>query len=161
MLKAIFGSAKDDPYNQATQHFAKLRNLAQSDPAYAANLIQIIRLCQLAVSQRPADGDAHILLANAYLLASLINPFGESYTYALARAAAAIFHWKEVPMCSKAQQIGEKIFQGVLEQLGQDRPAWMGPSLRGDQQSIHRDFYPSAIDPSSLDALARLITAAD
>jgi len=157
MLKALFGSSKDDPYNQALDHFRRLRSLPNSDPAYAANLTTIVRLCQLAIRQRPADGDAHILLANAFLLLALAFPFSEVYPYALSRAAAAIYQWKHVPMHSKERAIGDSIFRGVNDQLASERPQWMGPAPPTDLRALHFQFYQSALDPASLDTLSRLI----
>lgn len=161
MLKALFGSAKDDPYNQALDHFRKLRDLSTSDPAYLSNIMAIIRLCQLAIRQRPTDGDAHILLANAYLLTALSEPFGDLYAFALARGAAAIHQWKSVPMKSKARAIGEKIMLGIQDQLAKDRPDWMGPNLPNDFAKLHFDYYEGAIDPSALDQMSRLVGALD
>jgi len=159
MLKALFGSAKDDPYNQALDHFRKIRNLSVSDAAYMSNLLAIIRLCQLAIRMRPADGDAHILLANAYLLAAFSDPFGELYAFALARAAAAIHQWNVVPMRSKEKAIGAKVLQGIQAQLAQERPDWMGMSIPGDIARLHSDYYDDAVDPASLDQMSRLINA--
>ena len=161
MLKALFGSAKDDPLQQAIDHFHKLRNFSPGDPAYNATLLMIVRLSQLTIQQRKADGDAHVLLANAYLLAAFSDPFGEAYPFALARAAAAIYHWKTVPMHTKEGEIGEKIFRGVENELAKDRPSWMGPALPNDISQLHQTHYEKAKDPTAVEDLSRLLTQDD
>ena len=156
MLKALFGSPKNDPYNQALGHFRKLRDVEQSGPVYVSNLMMIVRLCQLTLKQRPADGDAHVLLANAYLLLALDAVLGPAYDFSILRGAAVIFHWRANPMYSKEQAIGARILQGVSDQLAAERPKWMGPALSQDLGDLHREFYGLALDPAALDQLVQL-----
>jgi hypothetical protein len=67
MFKYLFNSKKH-PFNQASNLYDQLRNLDTSGDEYDRVVGEIIKLCCNAISLNQNDGDAHVLLANAYLL---------------------------------------------------------------------------------------------
>lgn len=157
MFKALRDSLEANPYNQAIEHFKKLRQLDSSDPAYSGTLLKVINRCQLAIHKRRAHGDAHVLLANAYLLAALSFPFGDAYPYALARCAAVIQHCMMDPMFIGEQKTGNKILNKVEEELKKGRPSWAGESPPNDLAELHEAYYGKALDHSSIVELSNLL----
>ena len=126
MFKAFRDSLKENPYNQAITHFQKLGHLDPDSPAYSTALLKVATRCQLAIQQQPEHGDAHVLLANAYLLAALSFPYGDVYPYALVRSAAVIQHCMTVPMRISEQQNASRVFHRVEDELAAERPSWAG-----------------------------------
>ncbi len=76
MLRTLFGNPKKHPYNQASRLFSTLQNLSPQDPAYLLTLGQITTLSQEAIELNQYDADAHVLLANVYLLAAFASISG-------------------------------------------------------------------------------------
>lgn len=134
------------PYNKATKHYGKLRNYSKDSPKYKETLLKVIRFTKEAIKKNKYDGDAHVLLANAYYLASLMDFPSDNYSRYLPLAAAIIFEWKSTPMYTKAKDIGEKVYQGILEDLNRETPEWMvGVKPEGTIEELHSRYYQQAL----------------
>ncbi len=151
MLKSFF-SASSDLFNQATEHYRRLRYLEMGSPEYSKSLFETIRLCQLAIQKYQKDGDAHVLLANAYDMAALDCIFSKGFPFFLARAVAVMQTAKDERMYIKQRGIADKVFSGTLEQLS-SQEQYLGDDvlpLPNDKQLLRKDYYQKAIDPSNL-----------
>ena len=161
MLNKLFGSPKNHPFNQATEHFRNLRYYENGSPQYVNAILEIIRLCRMAIQSNKNDGDAHVLLANAYFLAALGCTFQKGYPYFLARAAAAIQATRQGSMYIKERQIAEKMYGGVIEQLSTQMPDWVEgvEHLPKDMNQLQKLYYDAAVNSSSLDEMKTLLTS--
>ncbi len=157
MFKALRESMETNPYNQAIEQFQKLRQLDSTDPAYSGTLLKVINRCQLAIHKEPKHGDAHILLANTYLLAALTFPYGDVRSYALARSAAVIQHCMVDPMPMREQEIGSRVLNKVENELEKGSPSWAGETLPADLEELHDAYYGKALDHSSVEELSKLL----
>ncbi|MCB0211522.1 MAG: tetratricopeptide repeat protein [Anaerolineae bacterium] len=159
MLKALFGLGKNDLFNQALNEFRKLHNLQDDNGSFIITAIEVIRLCQLAIHKSNSDGDAHVLMANAYYLAAMTIP-GEGHTYCLPRAAAVIYQWKTNRLYTKNLANGEKIYQSVLEAIEHPIPGWAtNMSFGDDMRGMHSRLYHEAINPDCIVELKKILTA--
>lgn len=157
----LFGIAKNDPFNLAREEFNKLRYLSSDEAAYNEALVGVIYHSQAAISKRSTDGDAHVILANAYMLGALNGAFSDAYAWFLSRAAAVIHEWKDRRFRTKSKEIGEKVYQGVLEKLSEDMPDWMGMKISGDIRQLHRQYYRAAISNSAPNESAKMLQDVD
>jgi tetratricopeptide (TPR) repeat protein len=158
----LFAEARGDPFNEAVDHYQKLRYvILMKEPAkYQAELIEIIRLCQLGIARQRRNGDAYVLLANAYYLAAL-HTLSEGYKYCLPRAAAVIYEWKSNHPPTTNRELGEQVYQGILERLQRPFPDWwMNMSLKGSMSDTHREYYHKAINPNIIPELKQLLSSA-
>jgi hypothetical protein len=99
MFKYLF-NIQNHPFNRAAKRFRQLRYLEQSGWEYWRTIIEIIKLCWEAIGLNKYDGDAHVMLANAYLLAAFgafqeFKP--EGYIHNMSCCAAIIYEWKTNP----------------------------------------------------------------
>ena len=134
------------PYNKAADQYRKLRQFPQDSMEYEETLLNVIRLTKEALRKNKRDGDAHVLLANEYYLASLMDFPSDNYSRYLKFAAAVIFEWKSTPMYAKAKDIGEKVYYGVLEELNREIPEWMGLNRPdGTMEELHSRYYQQAL----------------
>ena len=116
MLNKFFGSAKNQPFNQALAHFRNINSYERGSPELASALFEIIRLCQIAIDEsNKRDGDAHVLLANAYALAA--TGFPESYSYFLPRALATIQATRAGSMYIKNRETADKVYTDIVKLL--------------------------------------------
>ncbi|MCB0174216.1 MAG: tetratricopeptide repeat protein [Anaerolineae bacterium] len=158
MLKTLFGLGKNDLFNQALSEFRKLHNLRDDTERFIITVLEVIRLCQLAIQKSKSDGDAHVLLANAYYLAAL-TILGEGYAYCLPRAAAVIYQWKTNRLYTKNLANGEKIYQNVLEAIEHPMPGWTtNMSFEDNIKDMHSRLYHEAINPDSTVELKKILT---
>lgn len=148
MFKKLF-SPQNHPFNRAAKMFGQLRYLDQSNREYWQTLIEIIKLCWEAIKLNKYDGDAHVMLANVYLLAGFrafqeFKP--EGYIHNMSRCAAVIYEWKtNRSMYSKEKEQGEKIYREVTKLLEEPMPDWMNINLTTDIRKLHKNFYLKAI----------------
>ncbi len=121
----IFGEARTGPgglWNEAVDHFTRLRHLMAQPPRYRYELGEVIRLCQWAIANDPKLGDAHVLLANAYSLldSQVVATTKQPYIY-LRWSASILQHWCDTPLCqypfTKNRKIAETLYADVLRQL--------------------------------------------
>lgn len=161
MFSKLFGSPKNHPYNQATGHFRNLRNYPSGSAEYLNAILEIIRLCQIAIQINKFDGDAHVLLANAYLLAALNSIFGKGYPFFLARAAAVIQATKSGSMYLKNRENRDKIYEGIVNQLSTEMPNWLEgvQHLPVDMNQLQKGYYGQAINPTGLDEIKNLLAS--
>jgi len=161
MLSKLFGSPKKFPFNQANEHFRNLRLYESGSPQYINAILEIIRLCQMAILSNKHDGDAHVLLANAYLLATCRCTYGKGYPYFLARAAAVIQATRAGSMYIKNREIADKIYRGIVEQLSTQMPDWVEgvQRLPKDMNQLQQGYYDAAISSSSLDEIKTVLTS--
>jgi tetratricopeptide (TPR) repeat protein len=160
MLRKLFGSPKNFPFNQANEHFRNLRFYESGSPQYINAILEIIRLCQMAIQSNKHDGDAHVLLANAYLLATCRCTYRKGYPYFLARAAAVIQATRAGSMYIKNREISDKIYRGIVEQLSTQMPDWVEgvQRLPKDMNQLQQGYYDAAISSSSLDEMTTALT---
>lgn len=160
MLNKLFGSLKNDKFNQATERFRNLRYYESGSPQYINTILEIISLCRKAIQSNKNDGDAHVLLANAYYLAALRCTFQKGYPYFLARAAATIQATRIGSMYIKNREIAEKMYGGVVQQLSTQMPDWVEgvERLPKDMNQLQTMYYDAAINSSSLDEMKTLLT---
>jgi Tfp pilus assembly protein PilF len=148
MFKNLF-NIQNHPFNRAAKIFGQLRYLDQDSQEYWQSIVQIIELCWEAISQNKHDGDAHVMLANVYLLAAFgafqrFKP--EGYDHNLSRCAAVIYEWKtNQSMYSKEKEQGEKIYREITKLLKEPMPDWMNINLTTDIRKAHKNFYLKAI----------------
>jgi hypothetical protein len=161
MLNKLFGSPKNHSFNQALEHFQNLRYYESGTVQYVDTVLEIIRLCQIAIQDNKNDGDAHVLLANAYLLATLSSAFGKGYSFFLAKAASVIQPTRARSMYIKNRENADKVYQGIVEQLSTQMPDWVEgvERLPKDMDQLQRAYSHSAIDPLSLDEIKTMLTS--
>lgn len=159
MFNKLFGSPKNHPYIQATEHYRNLRYFEMGSTQYVNEILEIIRLCRMAIQNNNNDGDANVLLANAYLLAALSCVLQDGYPYFLARAAATIQATREGGLYMKERQYADKLYNGVIEQLSSQMPDWYEglKRLPKDMKLLNQKYYDSAINSSSLDELEEML----
>lgn len=107
-------------YNDAVEHYTRLRFLMENPTHYRYELGEVIRLCQWAVATDPKDGDSFVLLANGYsLLDSQVSASGLDPGFYLRWAGAILQHWADTPLSSypftTQKDIAEQLFQSVKE----------------------------------------------
>jgi len=141
-------------FNEAAKHYRNLRYIAADDDATERlELLEIIRLCQMEIQKNKGNGDAHVLLANAFSIASLsAGPLyhdSPAHAYLLTRACAVICHWALGAVWTRNKEIGARVLAQNREALAQ----WRGlaPSqAAAEMMRLHDMFYAEAVDPKSL-----------
>lgn len=121
----LFNEAKkgsDGILNDAIGHYSRLRFLTHDLPRYRFELGEVIRLCQWSIAADHKNGDAYILLANAYSELDSNVQFGASDHFQYMRWAAAIIqHWSDTPLrnfpFTKNKKIGEKLYEEILDSV--------------------------------------------
>lgn len=121
----LFGPARKGSgalWNEARDHYARLRHLFNEPGRYRFELGEVIRLCQWAIAANRKDGDAHVLLANAYSLldSQVTHTSAEPFKY-LRWAASILQHWHDTPLSqypfTKNMEIGHQLYSSILESL--------------------------------------------
>ena len=138
----FFQRLKSDP--QAEKHFkhalevyGQLRRYPERSLQYRRQLVAISSSCRLAIQLNDRHGDAHVLLANSYLL-MFIDGFPEvGDPLPLKLAAAVIQHWADEPM----------------RQYPWTKNAENGHTIHAQVEDAVRTFLPTQRDPSSLQQL--------
>ena len=101
-------------FNQANDHWkaAQAAVLDGNEDEASRELLEAIRLCQLAVSSNRKDGDSYVMLAHALLSLSAMKSLEETSKKSLRNsAAAAIQKWMTLP--SNRYPITKNYEQGV------------------------------------------------
>ena len=134
------------PYNKAVNYFMKLRWSTPGTLMYKENLYNVIWFSKEALRKNERDGDAHVLLANAYYLASLMDrTSSDNYVRYFPFAVAVIYEWKSKPMYTKAKENGEKVYCGILEEMkryNSEHPEIPEGSLLA---KLHQLYYQQAL----------------
>ena len=74
IAKWLLQPIKNSYFNQANIYHKQLRHLLNHPDEHRSTTLKIIQLCQLAIQQKPNDGDAHIMLASSYAMLALSTP---------------------------------------------------------------------------------------
>jgi len=156
--KGLFGEARGDPFNQAVEHYQKLRYLGQQPRRLQEELLQVIRLTQVALAKDRHNGDAMVLLAHALLLASqqavLLSEHG--YEYFLTRSAAVVDHWSSTPARTINRENGQTVQWRIRAEIEQPK-ALTTRELQRRIAAGHGTLLKEALDPKSCPAMQRLI----
>ena len=159
MFNNLFDSSENSPFNQATELFHNLRNFPSGSADYLNTILEIIKLCQAAIQKVSFDGDAHVLLANVYLLAALNGVFTKSYPFFLAKAASVIEATKTGNMPIRNRENADKVYRGIVEQLSAQTPNWVKNvrQLPKDMSRLQKQYYKDALDPSTVEEIKKMI----
>ncbi len=84
---------------------------------YRANLGEVIKLCQLAIRKDITNGDAYVLLADAYFLLAVNGGSKELYDFCIGKALAVIDRWKSDQMYTRNRGYRDKVFQLIVTYL--------------------------------------------
>jgi tetratricopeptide (TPR) repeat protein len=121
----VIGKSADGLFNEATDHYRKLRYLFDDRKRFAQELAEIVRLCQMAIDKEPRLGDAYVLLANALSLAAFewrVKDY-ETYEFLISRAAGVIHLWATEPIkdfpLTKNKQIALQLWDGIAERISE------------------------------------------
>jgi hypothetical protein len=135
-----------DAFNKALDEYMKIRDTDPDSPEYYQHIVNVIKFSKEAISKNKNDGDAHVLLANGYLLAALDNFPGEKYTRYMPLAIAVIHEWKTRDMYTKNMDQGNYVYRGIVDRFMEKHPSWMGVELLSNSiEDIHRDYYMDAV----------------
>ena len=125
LFAPVIGKSADGLFNEATDHYRKLRYLFDDRRRFAQEVAEIVRLCQIAIDKNPRLGDAFVLLANALSLAALKWRFkdDDTYEFLISRAAGVIHLWatepiKEYPL-TKNKEIALQLWTGIAERISE------------------------------------------
>lgn len=125
LFAPVIGKSADGLFNEATDHYRKLRYLFDDRRRFAQEVAEIVRLCQIAIDKNPRLGDAYVLLANALSLAALKWRFkdDDTYEFLISRAAGVIHLWatepiKEFPL-TKNKEIALQLWTGIAERISE------------------------------------------
>lgn len=165
LLKKLnpFGVDETDPFNQALHHYRQIRYCLGDEAQCKYHISQMIRHSQLAIQKNRYDRGAHVLLANGYCLAASRGA-PDGYKFCMQCAAAAIHEWKTNRMFTRQKNvsIGREMYGSILaETQGRRGLAKLrGISFAGMAQ-IHQRHYHQAIDPGSLNEVAKFLLPSD
>jgi len=144
------GPKAEKAYEGALGVYRQLRRYPVFSPEYRQQLAQIVRLCQQAIALNDRHGDAHILLANTYLLMHHddYSPFGS--TPPLHLAAAVIQHWADEPMrqypWTKNVDNGTTMHGQISSALSADGTS----SVPAEMGRLKRSLYTTAVSASTV-----------
>lgn len=122
---SLLGDAREGSagiLNEAVSHYTRLRYLLDRPARFRFELGEVIRLCQWTIAIDSRQGDAYVLLANAYsLFDSHVASIGLEPHYYLRWAAAIIQHWADTPLSqypfTKNTQIGRTLYENIVSQI--------------------------------------------
>jgi hypothetical protein len=148
-------------FNQANEYWSQAKQYVLNDKLKHANesLIEVVRLCQLAIESDKRIGNAYILLANALMNLARQIPEQEKpvlHDYLLSRAAAVIHLWHSLPYrnypISKNAGIGEQIWIATVKEISNSKSLSEAAAI-----SLLDSFIDSlateAISPESFDMI--------
>ncbi len=144
-------------FNQANEHWHRHQSflLDGNDERATEACVEVVRLCQQAISASPKNGDAYVLLANALISGAYrcnLPLDQKRYEFLLTRAAAVIHFWYCLPHrgypITRNKEIGERLWRSILEQLMYDKALTENPVI-ALMSSYKDNFAAEAISPSS------------
>ena len=149
--KGLLAEARGEPFNEAADHYQKLRYLMGRPDQYKRELLEIIRLCQLAIAKSPRNGDAYVLLANALVQAAgelrFVND--EAYDYFLMRAGAVIQHWASSRIHTRNRKLGLELFQSIKDEIGKAK-ALTSTELEQRMEAFRDTLLPDVLKTEAL-----------
>lgn len=140
-------------FNKANSLHKELRIAIEDQKLFRSHLLEIIRLCQLAIELDPLDGDSHIMLASSYMQLAFDGLGTHVYSDCLLKAGASIHKWKSAKLRAVNHNNGEKMHNDIMRHLADNFPS-LTPSMLA---TIHDTHYTSAVDPKGLNALRALV----
>jgi tetratricopeptide (TPR) repeat protein len=156
--KGLLAEARGDPFNEAVEHYQKLRYLGRQPRRLQDEILEVIRLTQAALAKDRRNGDAMVLLAHALLLASwqALPISEEGYVYFLTRAATVIAYWPSARTHTRNKQNGEMVDSRIRAEIRQPKALTTSELLR-QVKRYARSLLSEALDPSSLPTMQRFI----
>jgi len=144
------GPKAEKAYEGALGVYRQLRRHPVFSPEYRQQLVQIVQLCQQVIALNDRHGDAHILLANTYLLMHHdgYSPSGSAPPLHL--AAAVIQHWVDEPMrqypWTKNVDNGTTMYSQISSALA----AAGTPSTQAEMARLKRSLYTTALSAGAV-----------
>ncbi len=156
--KGILAEARGDPFNQAVEHYQKLRYLGSEPSRLQEELLEVIRLTQVALAKDRYNGDAMVLLAHALLLASFqaLQFSEQGYAYFVTRAASVIEHWSSTPARTRNRENGKTVHWRIRAEIEQPKALTTAALLRHLTAS-RQILFDEALDPRCFPDIQRLI----
>ena len=148
-------------FNEAVGHFYRLRYLMGEPKAARRELLEVIRLCQLAIAETPRLGDAYVMLAHALSMAAdemggVDNADGR---YFLLRAAAVIQHWRHGSFHTKNEAVGLQMLDSIRGQLLRAK-CCREEGLERTMESLRRTALSDTLRPESYTKMQAMLTSA-
>ena len=140
-------------WNEAKDHFTRLRYLTGNRPRYRYELGEVIRLCQWTIAADARFGDAYVLLANAYSLldAEVSSPADDPHLY-LKWSASLLQHWADTPLrnypFTKNIEIGHTLYRDIMQQMSRLQKL-SPPDLAADVRGRAPRDVPVATSPAT------------
>jgi hypothetical protein len=144
-------------FNQANEQWRKAKHFSSegNDEKVKEACVEVVSLCQQALSADPKEGDAYVLLANALMATAHIwniSPTQEIYESLLSRSAAVIHLWYCLPHrgypITKNKEIGDGLWKRILEELMHEK-ALSENAARNLMQSYKDNLADESISPNS------------
>jgi tetratricopeptide (TPR) repeat protein len=140
-------------FKEAMEHYFRLRFLMDAPPKYRFELGEVIRLCQWSIAADNQNGDAYILLANAYSLLDSCVRYSESDPiYYLKWAGAIIQYWAISPLKNyhhtKNIQIGDRLYESIVKSIKEytHQSEW---DITTDMRKWKKEIVNDALSPVS------------
>jgi hypothetical protein len=135
-------------FNQAVDVYKRLRGADIRTAEYLEDLSRVISSCQKAISLDCRNGDAHVLLANAfYLLHVAIYPMTRN-EFPLRLAAATIQHWCDQPAgqppWTRDVDTGCRTYEVIARTLSGILPECADCEER-EMRCLEAELYPQAL----------------
>ena len=139
---------KKDKYNEARKLYHNLRFLqAEGEMAeYNEYVLRIIELCQQQIEEHPTDGNAYVLLANAFILAS---PHLDEHDYFTRLAAAVLYELEMKGYPARASKNNNQILMNGIIQSA--------PQIVNKLSDLHAEYLPQALDSQNLHVFSRFL----
>ncbi len=151
MLKALFQNRDNHPYNKAVNLWQTTKRLHNKNTGeFESGIIEVINYCKAAIKQNKNDGDAHVLLANAYYISTL-PPFPPTnYPMFFPFAVAVIQEWEYRNLWTKNRDNGIQLYRIIFNALQNPIDYWTlkNAPIKKDMESLQLEFYSQAIGSS-------------
>ena len=186
ILDSLFKGAGTVPkYNEAVNHYRNLRYLMtpEHNEQYKEELLEIIRLCQIAIELDRKNGDALVLLADVLAKAareafrdamqsaareafedSPESPYRgrEPYDYFLGRAGAVIQHCASSGLWLKEVETAEQVYALIRLRIADAMGHYDDPESWevGEQMEAYRKtLLSNVLDSASLPTMRQMLTS--
>jgi hypothetical protein len=114
-------------------------------------------LCQLGIQYMKNNGDAYVMLANAFQLAALrCVPAKVSAFYFQSRACAVIYRWSHGGFDTQNKEIGAKVLHDITEQLMMMKGSSLAQA-KDEMQKLHDRLASDAINPDSWNDIKQMM----
>lgn len=155
------GPAAERAFNHALDIYQGLRQYPVQSWPYHNALIEICSYCQQAIGANDRHGDAHVLLANTFLLIHIDTFPNTSNSLPIKLATAVIQHWADEPMrqrpWTKNVDNGWSVYGMVSSGLQEAEPSSVS-DLEMEMRQLKGDLYLESISDQSLSIIRELIS---